>query len=66
MEFPKGVKSFVDLYRECVARLDLDAINNAYLEVFTSPQKSRIERELSFRTQTKGNNAFLQRGVRKR
>ncbi|MCL0082438.1 hypothetical protein M1O14_01735 [Dehalococcoidia bacterium] len=48
MEFPKGVKSFVDLYRECVARLDLDAINNAYLEVFTSPQKSRIERELSF------------------
>jgi len=48
MEFPKSVRSFVDLHKEFIARIDVDTINNAYLEVFTSPQRSKTERELFF------------------
>jgi len=48
-EFPRGTRSFLDLYTAFVAGIDLALVQNAYLEVFTSPRKreaqSQLERE---------------------
>lgn len=47
-EFPKSIKTFTDLYRECISLLDIETINKAFLEVSTSPEKSKVEKDLSF------------------
>lgn len=47
-EFPKATKNFLDIYRAFISRIDMDTVNNAYLEVFTSPEEEKIQRELRF------------------
>lgn len=48
MEFPKSTKNFLDAYRAFVSCIDIDAINNAYLEVVTPTEEVRIEKEFRF------------------
>lgn len=45
-EFPKGLRSFLDLHRSFMAGLSLDCVRDAYLEVFTSPKKGEVEKAL--------------------
>jgi hypothetical protein len=47
-EFPKSTKNLLDIYRAFISCIDIDTVNNAYLEVFTSPEKDKIQRELHF------------------
>lgn len=46
IEFPKSTKNFLDVYRAFISCVDIDTVNNAYLEVFTSPEKDKIQNEL--------------------
>jgi hypothetical protein len=46
-EFPRGAGGFLHLYQEFISRLPIEVINNAYLEVFTSPHRGAIQRQLS-------------------
>jgi len=48
IEFPKSTKNFLDIYRTFIWCIDINTLNNAYLEVFTSPEKDKIQRELDF------------------
>lgn len=48
VEFPKSTKNFLDIYRAFLSGIDLEIINDAYLEVFTSPKKGKIQKELQF------------------
>jgi len=48
VEFPKSAKNFLDIYKAFISKIDLEIINDAYLEVFTSPEKDKIQRELHF------------------
>lgn len=45
-EFPKAPKSFVDVYRSFALGLVMDEIIDAYLEIQTSPEASKLQREL--------------------
>jgi hypothetical protein len=45
-EFPKETRSFLDLYQSFVEKLDIELIQNAYLEVFTSPRKNEAQKQL--------------------
>jgi hypothetical protein len=45
-EFPRGTRSFLNLYTAFVTSLDLELVQTAYLEVFTSPRKEKAQREL--------------------
>jgi len=47
IEFPKSAKNFLDIYRSFIAGIDLEVVSNAYLEVFTSPVKDKISKELN-------------------
>lgn len=46
-EFPKGARTFLDVYRSLVVALDLDLLTEAFLEVWTSPQLSDIRRRMN-------------------
>jgi len=46
MEFPKGIKSFLDLYKSFVTVLDKETIEIAYYETFTNPKKEEISKRL--------------------
>jgi len=48
IEFPKSTKNFLDIYRAFISCIDIDTVNNAYLEVFTNPEKDKIQKKLSF------------------
>jgi hypothetical protein len=45
-EFPKSVRSFIDIYRTFAIRLSIDVIIDAYLEISTSADSDRFQREL--------------------
>lgn len=45
-EFPRGAKSFLDLYRALSVELDADVLVDAYLEVSTSPAAKSVQRTL--------------------
>lgn len=45
-EFPRGAKSFLDLYRALAVGLDPDVLVDAYLEVSTSPSAETVRRTL--------------------
>ena len=45
-EFPKAVRSFLDLYRSFALGLDFDAIIDAYLEISTGPSAESFERTM--------------------
>jgi hypothetical protein len=47
VEFPKSAKNFLNIYRSFIAGIDLEVVSNAYLEVFTSPAKDKISKELN-------------------
>ena len=46
LEFPRATRRFLDLYRFLINGISLKVINDAYLEVFTSPLKNNIQIEL--------------------
>ncbi len=46
-EFPKAAKSFVDVYRSFMTAIDMDVLVDAFLEVNTSPEANRVQRELA-------------------
>jgi len=46
MEFPKGIKSFLELYKSFVTALDKETIEMAYYEAFTNPQKEEVPKRL--------------------
>jgi len=48
MEFTKATRNFLDIYKSFVSKIDLEVINNAYLEVFTNPLKNDVQREMRF------------------
>jgi len=48
MEFPKGIKSFFDLYKSFVTALDKETIEMAYYEVFTNPIKEEVPKQLKY------------------
>ncbi|MCK4239855.1 MAG: hypothetical protein KAX33_12065, partial [Candidatus Lokiarchaeota archaeon] len=48
IEFPKTTKNFLDIYRNFISGIDIEMVNNAYLEVFTSQEKEKIQKELDF------------------
>ena len=45
-EFPRNPRSFVDVYKSFAFRLDQDSLSEAYLEICTSPEAARLERDL--------------------
>lgn len=47
-EFPKGSRSFLDLYRSMLASIDADVLSDAYLELATSkePAHAQLHRRL--------------------
>ena len=47
-EFPKGSRSFLDLYRSMLASIDADVLSNAYLELVpsTEPAHAQLHRKL--------------------
>ena len=48
MEFTRATRNFLDIYKSFISKIDLEVINNAYLEVFTNPLKNDVQRELRF------------------
>lgn len=48
IEFPKSTKNFLDIYKTFIGCIDINMLNSAYLEVFTSTAKDKIQRELDF------------------
>jgi len=46
LEFPRATRRFLDLYRFLISGINPRIINDAYLEVFTSPLKNNIQMEL--------------------
>ena len=45
-EFPKNPRSFVDVYKSFAFNLHQEALSEAYLEICTSTDSSRLERDL--------------------
>ena len=45
-EFPRNPRSFVDVYRSFALRLDREMLTEAYLEICTSTDAERLERDL--------------------
>jgi hypothetical protein len=45
-EFPKSPRSFLDVYRAFAIGLDVDELIDAYLEVSTTPESDRMQRDL--------------------
>ena len=45
-EFPKDARSFIDLYRGFINSIDFGKVEEAYLEVFTSPRKNDVAKQL--------------------
>lgn len=45
-EFPKGVKSFVDLYRAFSFEMEIDSIKEAFTEILTSPSSEEYLKRL--------------------
>ena len=45
-EFPRNPRSFVDVYKSFAAQLDREALSEAYLEICTSSEAARHERDL--------------------
>ena len=45
-EFPRDPRSFVDVYKSFALQLDREVLSEAYLEITTSPEASRLERDL--------------------
>ena len=45
-EFPRNPRSFVDVYRSFALRLDREALSEAYMEICTSTEAVRLERDL--------------------
>ena len=46
-EFPKSPRSFLDLYRGFAIGLDVDELIDAYLEVSTTADSDRIQRDFA-------------------
>ena len=46
-EFPKAAHSFLDLYRSFVTELDADILINAFLEICTSPDSERLQKQMT-------------------
>ena len=46
LEFPRGARGFVDLYREFIVHLPKQVIDDAYLELATNPEKAEVESQL--------------------
>ena len=51
-EFPRSPRSFVDVYKSFALQLDRELLSDAYLEITTAPEASRLERDLLQRRQT--------------
>ena len=45
-EFPRNPRSFVDVYRSFALRMDREVLSEAYLEICTSSEAVRLERDL--------------------
>lgn len=45
-EFPRNPRSFVDIYRSFAHQIDQEALSEAYLEICTSSQATRMESDL--------------------
>ena len=45
-EFPRNPRSFVDVYKSFALQLDREALSEAYLEICTSSEAVRLERDL--------------------
>ncbi len=45
-EFPRDTRSFLDLYTTFVEKIDIELIQDFYLEVFTSPRKNEAQKAL--------------------
>lgn len=48
IEFPRSVRSFIDIYKSFIAKLDMDIIDEAYVEVFGDSNRERIQKELRY------------------
>lgn len=46
MEFPKSVRSFLGLYSSFIEKVDIEKIQNAFLEVFTNDGKKEYQKKL--------------------
>jgi len=47
IEFPRETRSFLDLYKSFISQLNIDLAIDSYLEVFTSPAKSKARIDLN-------------------
>ena len=45
-EFPRNPRSFVDVYKSFALQLDREVLSEAYLEIYTSAEAVRLERDL--------------------
>lgn len=54
-EFPKAARSFLDVYRSLMVGLDTDVLIESLLEVYTSNDAERFERELFLASPDLGN-----------
>lgn len=46
IEFPRSVKGFLDIYKAFISNLDVDLIDEAYVDIFGDATKEKIQREL--------------------
>lgn len=46
IEFPKSIKNFVDIYKLFISKLDMDLVDEAYVNVFGDKNKDKIQKEL--------------------
>jgi hypothetical protein len=44
LELPKATKNFLDIHRAFISAIDLELVNCAYEEVFSSPKKERFQK----------------------
>jgi len=48
MEFPKGIRNFLDLYKSFIVNIDKKTIETAYEEIFTNPKKDEVLKQWKY------------------
>lgn len=48
IEFPRSVKGFIDIYKSFISQIDMNIVDEAYVEVFGDKSKEKIQKDLRY------------------
>lgn len=48
IEFPRSVKGFIDIYKSFISQIDMNIVDEAYVEVFGDNRKEKIQKDLRY------------------